>query len=344
MSKCNHLFIVTHTDLDGVGAAATLLRIAERKLGYDATVAFAEPYELHLVFSSLIEHVSRNDCIAVSDLGTNPEHWRELLDSVSSLISKGVRIEWYDHHVWNNSEIEALRKLGVNLFIDRTTCATGVVAKYASSLWQNSADDYIKNLVDVVCSADLWKWNNPYSPKLFRAVGAKESSYKWKLKVLEKLVSGVLWDEELASRLEEYISLELENVKRTLSTVSLTEVDGIRIAVVLKDEGPPANGILAAILMARYSADVVCVVRPNGGLSLRSRTVDVQALSRRLGGGGHPRAAGAKLKIPFLIGLLSRLTPRALTKYVAWKLAREVKKEPLPRLPIKEHEEDKYYL
>ncbi|MEM1927411.1 MAG: DHHA1 domain-containing protein [Acidilobaceae archaeon] len=331
-SSCNHLYIVTHTDLDGVGAAAVLLRIAGRRLGYDATLVFAEPYDLHEALSSLAEHVERGDCVAISDLGVNPESWRELLRAVSLISSKGARVEWYDHHVWDSGEAEELRRRGVSIFIDKTTCATGVVARYAPILWGGEPDEYTARLVDAVCSADLWRWDNPYSPKLFRAVGAREASYKWKARVVEKLASGVLWDEELASRVEEYVSMELENVSKALSTVSVMEARGVRIAVALKDEGPPANGILAAIMMARYSADIACIARPNGGISLRSRTVDVQELSRRLGGGGHPRAAGARIKIPLIVHIISRLLPRILTMYIAWKLAREVSSKPPTRL------------
>jgi oligoribonuclease NrnB/cAMP/cGMP phosphodiesterase (DHH superfamily) len=74
--------------------------------------------------------------------------------------------------------------------------------------------------------------------------------------------------------------------------------------------------------MSRFGADVAVIVRSNGAASLRSRSVDVSVVARRLGGGGHPRAAGARIKLPLIVRLLAKLYPKVASAYVAGVVAR----------------------
>ncbi|MCX8195604.1 MAG: DHH family phosphoesterase [Acidilobaceae archaeon] len=311
-----HVYVVTHTDLDGVGAAAAMLRVLGRKRNDGATVIYSEPYELHEVLSSLAEHVEKGDLVAVTDLGLNEEVKEESVEAVRELTTSAT-VEFYDHHVWGERDIRDLVRAGATLYIDRSTCATGVVVNYAARSRGMEPDDFLRELERAVCSADLWRWDHPLSPKLYRAVGAREERDEWRNRVLDKFVEGRLWDEELERRVESYVDEELRKVKKALETVYVAEKGGVRVAFALKEEGPPANGIIAAVLMARYNAHLAGIIRPNGGLSLRSRKVDVQRIAVKLGGGGHVRAAGARLKVPTLVSLVAHLYPKVLSWYGA---------------------------
>jgi len=321
----NHLYVITHTDLDGIGSAAAILRIAGRRPGRDSTVAFTEPYELHELLEGLEGYLERGDGLVIADLGLNEDTREPVTRILGGVVARGVRVEWYDHHVWNNGDVEGLRRVGVNIYVDRSTCATGVVVKYAPILWGAGADGFLEELSRAVCSADLWRWDHSLSPKLFRAAGSREAGNEWRLRVLEKFLSGTLWDEEMEAKLQEYVNEELRNVSRILKTVYVGEAGGVRIASAYKDNGPPANSIVGALLIARYKADIAVIVRPNGGVSLRSRRVNVQRIAVKLGGGGHPRAAGAKIEIPLWVRIASMLTPKALTYYVTKRVAEAVK-------------------
>ncbi len=322
MDEVNHVYVVTHTDLDGVGSAAAFLRIAGRRPGRDSTIAFTEPYELHELLGDLERHIERGDVLAITDLGLNDDTRRPIRDVMEKLTARGVRVEWYDHHVWSEDDIASLRRMGVNIYIDRTTCATGVVVRYAPILWKTAPDSLLEELSKAVCSADLWRWDHSLSPKLFRAVGSREASREWRLKVIEKFLSGILWDEEMERRLEEYVNEELRNMSSILKTVYVREAGGVRIASAYKENGPPANSILGALLLSRYKAEIAVIIRPNGGLSLRSRRVNVQRIAVKLGGGGHVRAAGAKIEIPLWIRIAGMITPRALSYYAAYRVSK----------------------
>ncbi len=321
----NHLYIVTHTDLDGVGAAAAVVRLLGR-VDDDYTVVYAEPYNLDEKLSRLAGYVEKGDLLIVSDLGPNRDSYRGVLEAVSRIVKEGGMVEWYDHHVWSSEDMERLRELGVWLVVDRSTCATGVVMHHLSRRHGVEPDEYLLELERVVCSADLWRWDHYLSTKLFRVVGSEQNGDEWRDKVLGKLASGTLWDGELEERLQDYMTRELEGFNRVQATVYVYNGRGCRVAAALKHRGPPANSFVGGMLIGRYMADIAVILRPNGGLSLRSRSVDVQVVASRLGGGGHPRAAGAKIRIPLWARLAAAIYPRILSWYASrlvYKTARE---------------------
>jgi len=309
-----HLFIITHTDLDGVGSAAVYLRLSSVPREF-ASIIFAEPYNLHEALSNLVGNVGEGDVIVLTDLGPNKSNFEAILKAVIELRKSGAIIEWYDHHVWDSECIEALRRADVRLHIDRSTCATGVVAKYHPS--RDRVDETVMRIVRAVCTADLWVWDDPLAPKLFRVAGNRRDE-EWKSKLVWKLSAGILWDEELQAKLEEYVNKELTGASGALRSIAKAGRRGRCLVVaVTKDEGPPSNSIIGALLLSRFNADVAVVARRNGALSLRSESVDVQVIARALGGGGHPRASGAKIRVPVVIRFLSLFSPRLLSRYVA---------------------------
>lgn len=318
-----HTIIVTHNDLDGLGSAAAYLRIRGLSLE-DSTLIFAEPYELHTTLQSLIDNVAEGDTIAIMDLGMNAENMRHVIEYTSSLLEQGAEIEWYDHHIWG-PEAEELRGLGARVYIDTATCATGVVAKYASLIYGYSlnSDPALLELVRAVCAADLWRWDHHLAPKLFRIVGNEgknSEGEKWRRFLVEKFREGTLWCEEFEEALASYVNKELRSYHKVLASIANASKGACRVAAVTKPRGPPANSLIGAMILSRFNANIAVIIRENGAVSLRSRTLNVQRIASILGGGGHPRAAGAKLRIPLWVRVLSKFYPRIVPKYIARKI------------------------
>ncbi|MDM7274559.1 MAG: DHHA1 domain-containing protein [Thermoprotei archaeon] len=335
-----HAYIVTHADLDGVGAAAAFLRILGVRPGRGATVVYSEPYNIDETLGALEDYVEGGDLLAVTDLGLNEDVREKVVSIVERLVGKGVRVEWYDHHVWSEDDLNSLKKAGALVFVDKSTCATGVVVRYASSVRGVKPDGFLVELESTVCSADLWRWDNSLSPKLFRAVGSREEAREWRDRVLAKFVEGILWDEELEARLQQYVSEELKNMEKIMETVYVKEAGQLKIVAVYKTEGPPANSIVGALLESRYGAHIAGIIRPNGGLSLRSKTVNVQAIAVKLGGGGHYRAAGARINMPVWVKTLSKIYPKIASWYAAKTVAEAVKSMSPESLKIKAEESE----
>ena len=330
----NHLFIVTHTDLDGVGSAAAMLASTGRSPG-EATILYAEPYNVHESLETVLEHAERGDLVAVSDLGPNRRSFPRAVEAVRGLTGRGVRVEWYDHHVWSPDEQEVLRRAGATLVVDTSTCATGVVARNAPRLHGTEPPAWLPELERAVCAADLWRWDHPLAPKLFRVADARHEDGReaWRNRLVEKLATGTLWDSELEEKLQEYITLELANYGRIMGTVYVTPPP-CRVAAAYKERGPPSNSFIGASLLSRYRADIAVIVRSNGAVSLRSRTVDVQVIAKRLGGGGHPRAAGAKAGISIVVRIASViLGKRRISRSIAKRIRRIALREGLCQGP-----------
>ncbi len=310
------LTVVTHTDLDGVASAAIYLRLAGAEPDVDAEVVMTEPYKLHKVLSRL----ERRDRIAIMDLGPNASTFDEVLAALRGLVEAGVRVEWYDHHRWDEAWVKSLAEAGVRVHVDVTTCAAGVVARYAPDELEAEPDEFVERLVSATCAADLWRWDDPLAGRLYRVVDRYKGPRgdEWKRKLIRGFYEGSLWWPDLDEALEEYLRLEFKGFLDAERNVMVREIDGCRVVFVLKRPGPPNASILGNSLLSRYQADVAVIVRRRGrGMSLRSRSVNVREIAYALGGGGHPRAAGAPLQLPLLFRLVSIVYPRVRLRYAA---------------------------
>ncbi len=315
---------MTHTDLDGIASAAIYLRLAGLEPDVEATVTMTEPYKLHKVLSDPPDAQR----IAIMDLGPNADTFDDVLRAVKRLTSRGVRVEWYDHHRWSLEWIRGLEDAGVKVFIDVSTCAAGVVARYAPKVLDAESDEFIERLVSATCAADLWRWDDPLAPRLYRVVdryrGAKGD--EWKRNMIRGFWEGSLWWPDLDEALNEYLRLEFTGFSYAIKNTIVREYNGCRIVFTLKKPGPPNASILGNALLYRMNADVAVIVRRKShGMSLRSREVNVREIAYRLGGGGHPRAAGAPLRLPLHYRLLSLIYPKARLLYAARRLEKALR-------------------
>lgn len=298
--------IITHTDIDGVAGAALYIY----KTGLSPSkVLFAEPFNLVDVLKSaeLVE-----EKVVIIDLGINPPTLSELVDELREITRRGVAVEWYDHHVWNDEWETLVKNLGVKLHVDTSTCGTGVVAKYSPRLTEVN-EVFLNELMNGVCGADLWKFDHWLSPWLHRLV-PRHGGDSWRIHLLNTLSKGVLWNDDFTNYVSNRIDWELKAYSEFISNVRVAEACGLKIAYIYE---PRVNSSLAAsIILGRSRADIAVVVSSDGKLSFRSENFDVRSLAVKLGGGGHVHASGAKIRIPITTRLKSFFNKEALINYV----------------------------
>jgi oligoribonuclease NrnB/cAMP/cGMP phosphodiesterase (DHH superfamily) len=304
-------YIVTHTDVDGVAAAALYTYLTKES----AVVIFTEPYSLRKELYKVYR--KRPVKVVVLDLSPNSDAIDFIVGVIELLRERGGSTIWLDHHVWEAEWAERLRGAGAELYVDRSTCATGVVAKYIKPS-TNSVDwRFVEELVKGVCGADLWKFDHPLSPFFMRLVRRGDED-SWRLYVYNTLAKGIMQVREFEERVAERFAEEVEELSKHMQ-VKVFEVNGIRMAIVEKNE-KVENSILAARVMGFTMADIVAVVDRSGKISLRSRGVNVRDLALALGGGGHAQAAGAKIAIPLSVKLAGIFNNKALIEYVEYML------------------------
>ena len=256
---------------------------------------FAQPHQLYAVLGK----IPNGSEVYITDLGVNPSTLDRVIEQIRRIINSGGKVYWFDHHVWDESWIKTVKDLGVNLFIDRSTCTAGVVAKYL-----NVSGEGVDVLVKATCSLDLWRFDHWLGNYLGKVVGYKGGS-KWKEYIVKKLVNfkGVL-DNELLQVVEEEISKELKIMSKVLKKAHVTRHGNLIIAYYFKSDDEHITSYIAHLLMSRFNADIAVICR-KGSISLRSKAYNVRELAKVLGGGGHPRAAGAPLRPPLIIRILS---------------------------------------
>lgn len=279
--------IVTHVDADAVASAALYIACSSVDLD-NVRALFVAPREL----PKALESVAVSGCskIVVSDLAPNPSNFGHILGIAKEIISKGIDVEWYDHHVWENEWIRALADVGVKIVVDRSTCAAGVVSKYVCR-------NVLEDLARVACSVDLWKFDDWRAPYFYRIVEKFSTEGKWfelVRELVEKGLEYVLRDCE--GVVEEVVSQELALISRSLKKVEVLNLGDVNVCVYVKDSGERvvSTSLMCNAMIGRGLCDIAVVVRQDlRSVSLRSRRCNVREIAKALGGGGHPRAAGA---------------------------------------------------
>ncbi|MDT7860723.1 MAG: DHH family phosphoesterase [Saccharolobus sp.] len=288
-------YAIVHNDFDGTASAAVYARAVG---SLPKTVFFTEPNKLHTLLRSLELRGVYN--IMIADLGINANTFNDIVKELRRLINQGAKIEWFDHHVWKDEWKEELKKIGVNLYHDTSTCGAGVIYKY-----KNPNDNFSRKLASADCSVDIWLHDDPMGEKLRRIV-ENNKDYSWKNELIKTFFNGILWNDAFDKILEETMSKELEGYKKVMKSYRLLEINGYKVVIAVRWKGPPDISYASQFLMTRTGASVF--VSANGkSISFRSREIDVRQFAVRLGGGGHPLAAGAQLKVPLLYKFLNKI-------------------------------------
>ncbi len=306
--------IVTHTDLDGLTSAALIVKYLKGRKSGDPGITLTQPHNLHKVLRRL-----KCDELYICDLGVNHVTYQLLVEEVSRLRSEGTNVYWFDHHVWQGSWIDKMLSLGVNLYVDMNTCAAGVVAKALKVSDFNSLQ-----LARATCSNDLWIFNDYLGNFLSRYVVCKPGN-KWRKRLISKLVGfdGLLSD-EIVKCAEDVMDRDLKVFNSVVKNLIVFEVNDVKAAIVMKEWEESSTSYIAHFIMSRYNADVVIVYK-EGSLSIRSNDLNIRELAVRLGGGGHPKAAGAPFKTPLIYRLLLMLGIRKpVLKYCAKVVLKEL--------------------
>ena len=285
--------VITHTDLDGIVSAVLVIR----HLGSYDRLYLTQPHKL----SKVLNRIPNGSLVYITDLGINPYIIDEVINHIKRIIGHGGKVYWFDHHVWEDEWISKMKEVGVNIYVDRSTCGAGVVYKYLGVRGKG-----VEELVRAACSVDLWRFDYWLGNFLSRVVGYKGGS-RWKEQVINMLLrfEGSL-DKEILGIVEKQIDKELKIFSKVLRKSGVIVHKGIKIAYYFKNNEEHLTSYIAHLIMSRCGADMAIICR-RGSVSLRSRGMDVRRIALSMGGGGHPKAAGAPLKPPLILKLLTLL-------------------------------------
>ncbi len=286
--RSQHVVHITHNDLDAAGGDA----IHRMKYG-DVFTIWCPVGKFLPLFDAVSGAPGRGDLISISDLG----YQAGVEQRIGRARSNGWRIEWRDHHRWQEDEIRSVERMVDLLHIDTTTCATGVVARDLAP-----GDPVAAEVARVVCDYDLWRHEDPRSKVLGRVVMRRENREY----VRDCLVRGIFTDAVIEREYADIVDEMERDIRRSVRRAVI--VDGRYRIAFAPFYGFPSE--TAHRIRNTLGTDIEVIVSANGRFSIRSAPPVSHLIARRFGGGGHPHAAGGTFEFSLLDRLLFRLLRR----------------------------------
>jgi len=280
---------LTHNDLDAAGSDA----IHRLRYGEVFTI-WASVGNFPFLLSAIAEVKSRGDLLSISDIGYQAgiERWlKKARDS-------GWRVEWRDHHRWEDRETEAVRPLVDLLAIDTATCATGIAARDLAA-----GDARAAEIARVVCDYDLWRNEDQRGTVLGRIL----SRPGMRDHVRDRLVEGIFTD-ALIER--EYAGI-LAGMERDIrKSIRNTKILGAKYRIAFAPLYGYTNDTAARVRQS-FKSEIEVIVSSSGRFSIRSVPAISHLIARRFGGGGHPHASGGTFPFTFLDRVVFLFTRRS---------------------------------
>ena len=267
-------------DADGL-AAVVLGRQVHDELGY----ATGSPNYLQDALERLAEFVEEGAAVYVVDLCPDPE---VSLEDLGTVVEKASSVRWYDHHEWDDDVRDAIEELGVEVVVGESdeVCSADVALEQFEKAGHDF-EDTTRELINVTRDHDLWIREDPRSDDL-----ADLSVFLDADEYLEAVSEGPDIEEEYRELLKEKREEKEKLIELAVERAETVEVAGVTVA---HTYGRCSQNEVAESLREKGS-DAAVVVKPEGGTSLRGSEgfERCHEVARKLGGGGHPRAAGCK--------------------------------------------------
>lgn len=282
MSKVVHMkhnnlgadkILITHTDLDGIGCAVIFLKCYPK-----GNVFFADYDYVDQMSVELLEQFPDADFL-FSDISISPV--------VAEIFNQRGKVGLVDHHrtaEWLTEKYEWAT-------VVQGKCGTRLVYELLSP-WFNITD--LEPFVDVVESWDLWG-NDTYPSEeaveyqfMFEFLGKRD----FLAEALKDTAFPInaQWSWLLDKLLDKYESYY--HITKQITQIHMS--NGYRVGIALADQYISLMGNrLCDELALEY---VMIIDNRHGKASLRGMgNIDLGALAKEAGGGGHRKAAGFKL-------------------------------------------------
>ncbi len=286
LASSDAIHVVAHSDMDGIASAAIVGRWARRR-GIAFTWDVVGVRSLYrILVSRMREALSKPQYTMFLVVDIAPRHSDAYV--YASLVRKGrVELAWVDHHEWSTEVRSYLERAGVKVFVDRSD----VTAANVCRLLDCSGDPVSAKLVELAryddsCKPDpeglVGRWRI-----VLRTMPPEEAG-----KVIESFIEGCLWPTWAQERYDSSASSYREQIAST--HVSIYDFEGVRILVAVPPPTVSACDLeLSGVIKLGEGVEVAVIVYPRS-ISIRTTgTIDANCVARRLGGGGHRRAAGA---------------------------------------------------
>jgi len=272
--------VVADPDADGLACVA-LVRAARG----EGALLPAGPHEIEDGLRRAAEYGEAGLEVFVCDLA--PDRFEYVEAELGLLVEHAGAVHWYDHHQWDDGVAESVRAAGVDLVVGDSDeeCTADVAARSLDHEFPRS----LVELAAVTRDHDLWIKEDPRSDDLadFSRWADDEEAYIETVREHGPDLPGDV-QELLAERRVEKEAL----IEKAVERAELREVGPWTVGVTY---GRCSQNEVAEALR-QEGADASVIVKPSGPASIRGSEGFERAheVAGKVGGGGHPRAAGCK--------------------------------------------------
>jgi len=299
-------------DVDGLCSAALIKSLKDAKV---ILVDYGD-------FLKTLEALSGVKELYLCDLGLNKANFKEFTNQVIRLSSK---IFYFDHHPQTLKQRRELEKLGVKVYHSNKECSSMLVYSCFKDILPKEAEllalygaitDYMDN--SPLSKVLMGKYDRIFllleASLLAFAIGRRNSK-DFLLNLVDSLSKF-----QLPHKIDEVNKLALEYLDLMDKNMEILRKEGIsmeKFAYIIVKEG--SSGLLANMIKGIFNVEVGLALKdedPYYDISLRASNQYkkhlgriVERIAKGLGGtgGGHPRAAGCRIKKDKLEEFLNKL-------------------------------------
>ncbi len=280
--------VISHWDLDGLASATILaLKLAPVKI-WLASVTAVPRY-----LKKALEEFGP-DQIWISDLNPQISQINDLRILIKQASIEGIKIKWIDHHEWDRKIYDLIHRYNETVWylVDPSTVTADLIARRL----RVRDNPYINELVGLAIDDDFFM--NRYELTIRWRRVLRWYSWGVRYKALNSFIGGEISPYWMNKMYEDEVKNLYENlIREALGRMDVIEKNGIKI-IIFQDVDPKVHPgeLTDAAKKNGVTADIYIVRYPRGA-SLRSDYYDVSIIAKKLGGGGHPYAAGIPGKI-----------------------------------------------
>ena len=304
ITKNGSTYLITHTDLDGVGCAI-LAYLAMQNIH----VKYCNYDDVDDETEKVLDRMTAEDRLIITDISVS-EMVAEKLDAWNTK-NKKESVRLFDHHStaqWMNRYSWCTVKEFNTDVPDLKTCGTELFYNWLVSINILKKHPSLSHFVTVVCDYDTWRWASMGKDgllskqinDLFYIYGLKDFINWCLLPLSNKKFPELTYADKLVlhMRKREINSYLKEKEKSYAESCAYINVDSYRFfgSFVFADKYISELGNY--ICKQHSELDFVCLINlSENKISFRTTKdyVNVARIASLFGGGGHPKSAGASI-------------------------------------------------
>jgi len=290
------VIIFSHeSDLDGLYSAAIALIRYPQAMTVFLSYSAESFNKLGNFIRSASQYLStEGGKVIIADLGLNDE-FIEICKRIFSdaTLNDRWKITWIDHHPWSEKAIEAVKPY-IEIVLDTSGRKCAADLMYETLLPGNMLAAKLASMAHTMDFFTNDQYLTPLS-ELIRYYQTFPDFYHRLSDLALKSTKGILWDVEMQTDYDNYVSLRDKAKEGAFSTMEIKEVGNFKIAYT---QSSPylQSSLFSQDVFSRTNADLVMLYSTKGKVSIRRNNgaISCRSIAAFLPeGGGHDYAAGA---------------------------------------------------